>query len=235
MYEQAADASALADASAWLGHEPPLREEEEEEEDEGREDETSRDSLSESEGDAAAAVVAAAAAETDQRKPARIATRPPPTYNRSFSEPELSPVAETDLTGRGESDRTSSGFSGGGGADGGEWLGGGGVVGTVWWVVVVVVGGVLSLVTLFAAFLPIRSFWLLPSPSPCEIARAPHCCLVFFPHTPEQHAAVLDRFAFAVFKSPRRPDAFKVSFSPHAAPLTRPFLGVRRRDKPTTY
>ncbi|CAM9123334.1 unnamed protein product, partial [Scytosiphon promiscuus] len=51
-------------------------------------------------------------------KPPRIAVRPPPTYSRSFSEPELSPVAESDMMGRGESDLTSSGRSTGGGPGG---------------------------------------------------------------------------------------------------------------------
>lgn len=51
-------------------------------------------------------------------KPPRIAVRAPPTYSRSFSEPELSPVAEADFMGRGESDVTSSGCSTGGGRSG---------------------------------------------------------------------------------------------------------------------
>lgn len=50
-----------------------------------------------------------------ERPVARIATRAPPSYSRSFSEPDLSPVAETGPGGRGESDQTSSSFSTGGG------------------------------------------------------------------------------------------------------------------------
>eukprot|EP00903_Cladosiphon_okamuranus_P017296 g15937.t2 len=42
------------------------------------------------------------------RPVARIAIRAPPSYSRSFSEPDLSPVAEIDPRGRGESEHTSS-------------------------------------------------------------------------------------------------------------------------------
>ena len=75
--------------------------------------------------------------EQPHEKPvARIATRAPPSYSRSFSEPDLSPVAETGPGGRGESDLTSSSFSasGGGrsaaagGSDGRCWGGGAGGV-----------------------------------------------------------------------------------------------------------
>lgn len=48
------------------------------------------------------------------RPVARIATRAPPTYSRSFSEPDLSPVAETDPRGLGESDMSLSSYSTGG-------------------------------------------------------------------------------------------------------------------------